>query len=111
MSERSQRSCSLKYDGYKAFIRELASRVPQHGDEQMTIAEQLEQKGREEGILIGEQRGIALGEERAIALGRQRGEQRMKLTLACNMLQLGVDDDIVMKVTGLSMEELVALNN
>ena len=29
----------------EAFVRELAQRVPQHGDALMTIAQQLEQKG------------------------------------------------------------------
>ena len=95
----------------EAFIRELALRVPQHGDELMTIAQQLEQKGRKEGIQLGEQRGIALGEQRGIALGELRGEQKEKRSNACNMLQHGFDYDMVMKVTGLSMEELAALNS
>jgi predicted transposase/invertase (TIGR01784 family) len=34
----------------EAFVRELAQRVPQHGDALMTIAQQLEQKGIEKGI-------------------------------------------------------------
>jgi len=33
----------------ETFIRELALRVPQHGDELMTIAQQLEQKGMQKG--------------------------------------------------------------
>ncbi|KYP87566.1 hypothetical protein WB91_20855, partial [bacteria symbiont BFo1 of Frankliniella occidentalis] len=37
----------------EAFVRELAQRVPQHGDELMTIAQQLEQKGIEKGIEQG----------------------------------------------------------
>ncbi|WP_139768576.1 Rpn family recombination-promoting nuclease/putative transposase, partial [Salmonella enterica] len=45
----------------EAFVRELAQRVPQHGDALMTIAQQLEQKGIEkgrlEGIQIGEEKG------------------------------------------------------
>ncbi len=45
----------------EVFVRELAQRVPQHGDELMTIAQQLEQKG----IEIGEQRGIEKGEREA----------------------------------------------
>ena len=42
----------------EVFVRELALRVPQHGDSLMTIAQQLEQKGIEQGIEIGEQRGL-----------------------------------------------------
>lgn len=49
----------------EAFVRELAQRVPQHGDALMTIAQQLEQKGIEKGIQLGEQRGI----EKAVQKG------------------------------------------
>ncbi|WP_411828839.1 hypothetical protein [Pantoea eucrina] len=40
-----------------AFIRELVQRVPQHEDELMTIAQQLEQKGRQEDRQRGGRRG------------------------------------------------------
>ncbi|EGH0941162.1 Rpn family recombination-promoting nuclease/putative transposase, partial [Salmonella enterica] len=42
----------------EAFVRELAQRVPQHGDALMTIAQQLEQKGIEKGIEKGRLEGI-----------------------------------------------------
>lgn len=67
----------------QAFIRELALRVPQHEDELMTIAQQLEQKGIEKGIQLGEQRGIEKGEREA-------------------MLTNGIDRDSVIKMTGLT---------
>jgi recombination-promoting nuclease RpnB len=41
----------------EAFVRELAQRVPQHKEELMTIAQQLEQKGLEKGIQLGESAG------------------------------------------------------
>ena len=86
---------------YEAFVRELARRVPQHGDALMTIAQQLEQKGLEKGIQLGEERGI----ERGIQLGEQRG----KLEVARTMLQNGLDCDTVMKMTGLSADDLEPL--
>ena len=86
---------------YEAFVRELARRVPQHGDALMTIAQQLEQKGLEKGIQLGEERGI----ERGIQLGEQRG----KLEVARTMLQNGLDRDTVMKMTGLSADDLEPL--
>jgi len=49
----------------EALVRELAQRVPQHGDALMTIVQQLEQKGIEKGIQLGEQRGIEKGEREA----------------------------------------------
>jgi len=79
----------------EAFIRELASRVPQHGDELMTIAQQLEQKGIQKGIQLGELRGRASG---------IRGVAR-------KMLQRGLDYNMIMELTGLSMEELAPLSD
>ncbi|KNH34562.1 hypothetical protein ACS76_03765 [Pantoea vagans] len=78
----------------EAFVRELAQRVPQHGDALMTIAQQLEQKGIEKGIQLGEQRGI------------EKGRNEGKLEVARTMLQNGIDRNTVMKMTGLSEDEL-----
>lgn len=66
----------------EAFVRDLAQRVPQHGDELMTIAQQLEQKGRAEG------------------------EREAAFKIARNMLERGLDEAAVMEMTGLSKEDL-----
>lgn len=71
----------------EAFLRELAQRVPQHGDALMTIAQQFEQKGRQEG--------------------RNEG----KLEVARNMLQNGIDRVTVMKMTGLTEDELAQIRH
>lgn len=81
----------------EAFVRELAQRVPQHGDELMTIAQQLEQKGIEKGIQLGEKRGIEKG----------RKEEALKIARA--MLQNGLDRHTVMTITGLTDDELAQL--
>ncbi|WP_256850041.1 Rpn family recombination-promoting nuclease/putative transposase [Pantoea sp. Fr-CA_6] len=78
----------------EAFVRELAQRVPQHGDALMTIAQQLEQKGIEKGIQLGEQRGI------------EKGRNEGKVEVARTMLQNGIDRNTVMKMTGLSEDDL-----
>jgi len=78
-----------------AFIRELASRVPQHGDVLMTIAQQLELKGIKKGMLQG----------------REEGREEGIRTVAHKMLQQGINYDLVIKLTGLSMEELVVLRS
>jgi len=87
----------------EAFIRELAQRVPQHGDALMTIAQQLEQKGIEKGI----EQGIQLGEQRGIEKGRNEG----KLEVARTMLQSGIDRNTVMKMTGLTEDELAQIRH
>ncbi len=81
------------------FMRALAERLPQHEDELMTIAQQLEQKGIEKGIRLGEQRGIEIG--------RNEG----KLEVARTMLQNGIDRNTVMKMTALTADDLAQIRH
>jgi len=64
------------------FVRKLAQRIPQYKETLMTIAEQLEQKGRNEGVKQG------------------------KFEVARTMLQKGLDDKMIMEMTGLNDKEL-----
>ena len=91
----------------EAFVRELAQRVPQHGDALMTIAQQREQKGIEKGRMEGRQEGIQLGEQRGI----EKGEREATLKIARTMLQNGLDQNIVMQMTGLTEEELAQIHH
>ncbi|HEJ7646219.1 TPA: Rpn family recombination-promoting nuclease/putative transposase [Klebsiella oxytoca] len=95
----------------EAFVRELAQRVPQHGDALMTIAQQLEQKGIEKGIQQGIEQGIQLGEERGIEKGRHEGKLEGKLEVARTMLKNGIDRSTVMKMTGLTEDDLAQLRH
>ena len=70
----------------EVFVRELAQRVPQHGDELMTIAQQLEQKGIEKGIKQGIEQGIEIGERRGIEKGEQRGIEKGEREATCSGL-------------------------
>lgn len=65
----------------------------------MTIAQQLEQKGIEKGIQLGEQRGI------------EKGEREATLKIARTMLQNGIDRNTVMKMTGLTEEDLAQISH
>ena len=69
----------------------------------MTIAQQLEQKGIEKGI----QQGIQMGEERGIEKGRNEG----KLEVARTMLKNGIDRNTVMKMTGLTEDDLAQIRH
>ena len=77
----------------------------------MTIAQQLEQKGIEKGI----EQGIEQGIEKGIQLGEQRGiekgEREATLKIARTMLQNGLDRTTVMKMTGLSEDELAQIRH
>ncbi len=77
------------------YVRELAQRVPQHGDALMTIAQQLEQKGIEKGRIEG----------------RTEGHHEGKLEVARTMLQNGLDRNTVMKMTGLSEDDLAQIRH
>lgn len=67
----------------------LAQRVPQHGEKLMTMAEQLKQIGRKEGI--------------------QEGKRAAMQDIAKAMLARGFDGAIITEITGLSCEELQQL--
>lgn len=83
----------------ETFIRELARRAPQHEEVLMTIAQKLEQKGRLEGIQLGE------------AKGRQEGVLEGKLQVARTMLANGIDRDSVIRMTGLTVDDLAQIRH
>lgn len=76
---------------FEVFIRRLAGRVPQHKERLMTIAECLRESGRKEGKLEG----------------KLEGKQDEALRIAHAMLEKGIDRDLVLLITGLSIDELM----
>ena len=48
--------------------------------------------------------------EEGLAKGREEGREERNLEVAINLLQLGTPCEIVAKATGLSLEEVVKLN-
>ncbi|MDE5426987.1 Rpn family recombination-promoting nuclease/putative transposase [Raoultella ornithinolytica] len=91
----------LVYSGdaprFGRFIRELARRAPQHHKEGlMTIAERLQEVGRRKGKLEGHREGQIAG-------------QRIEgLRIARMMLANGIALETVLRITGLSEEEITA---
>ncbi|EDT6782881.1 Rpn family recombination-promoting nuclease/putative transposase [Salmonella enterica] len=76
------------------FMRALAARLPQHEDKLMTIAERLEQKGREEGRKEGLQEG------------RQEGAAEKAQAIARQLRNMGMTPEQIKQATGLSDAEL-----
>ena len=84
----------------------------------MTIAQQLEQKGIEkgillgreegmqEGILLGTQKGMLLGKQEGRLEGKQEGKLEGKLEIARALLATGMSEEAVQHVTGLSAQDL-----
>jgi predicted transposase/invertase (TIGR01784 family) len=56
-------------------------------------------RGIEQGIQLGEQRGI------------EKGEREATLKIARTMLQNGIDRNTVMKMTGLTEEDLAQIRH
>ncbi len=73
----------------------------------MTVAEQLEARGRKQGLEQGRQEGEAFGRQE----GRQEGQQEARLTIAKKMLAAGLDTTLISETTGLSEAELAKLIN
>ena len=67
-----------------------------------------EEKGIEKGIVIGEEKGI----EKGIKIGESKQEAKAhaeKLIIARNLLNLGMEQHQIAKITGLSLVEIEAL--
>ncbi|MCA7148546.1 hypothetical protein LEZ92_14830, partial [Escherichia coli] len=74
---------------FKKFISELTRRMPQHRERIMTIAERI----YNDGWLLGMEKGKEEGEQRLLRL----------------LLQNGADPEWIQKITGLSAEQMQAL--
>ena len=85
------------------FMRALAERLPQHEDELMTIAQQLEQKGIEKGRA----EGIQLGRQE----GHLEGKLEGKLEVARSLLKMGMSRESVQEATGLSEDDLAQIRH
>ncbi len=72
-------------------------------------------EGKEEGIEIGREEGIEIGREVGKVEGREEGrEEGMAIAgkkVAINLVALGMDDETISKVTGLSQEEVKKLRD
>ena len=72
-----------------------------------------ELRGEKRGIAIGEKRGIAIGEKRGerrgISIGEKRGEKRGIAETARRMLLAGISAEDVIRITGLTPDEVRAL--
>lgn len=75
------------------------------GETIMTIAELLRNKGLQEGLQKGLQKGVRQG----IKVGLEKGIHQEKLETARRLLAVGAKHDLIMRITGLSLEAIIAL--
>ena len=86
---------------FEQFFQVIAEQNQPYREEIMTIAEQLRQKGRQEGLQKGRQEGL---EE-----GRQEGLDEGRKTVARAMLRENIPMDSIMRCTGLLEAEIEQL--
>ncbi|KOY60133.1 Rpn family recombination-promoting nuclease/putative transposase [Photorhabdus heterorhabditis] len=98
-----------------ALLNTLASRVPQHEEALMTIAEKLrlegEQRGIRKGMQLGEQKGLEEGVRLGEQKGREEGVRLGKLDVAHSLLKMGMPREAVLEATGLSEDELAQIRH
>ena len=68
-------------------------------------------KTPQKGIEKGRAEGLQLGEQRGIEKGRSEGERQATLKIARTMLQNGIDRNTVMKMTGLTEDDLAQIQH
>ena len=66
-------------------------------------------EGRQEGILEGKREGILEGKREGILEGKREGRQEEKVSIAVNMLRLGIDVSHIAAATGLSIADVELL--
>ncbi|UBX30882.1 Rpn family recombination-promoting nuclease/putative transposase (plasmid) [Arsenophonus apicola] len=84
------------------FLHQIAEKADDYREVVMTIAEQLRREGEHKGIQKGMQEGIQKGKLE----GLQEGEKQASLKIARQLLEKGVERDIVKLSTGLTDAEL-----
>ena len=68
-------------------------------------------KAPQKGIEKGRVEGVQLGEQRGIKKGRSEGERQATLKIARTMLQNGIDRNTVMKMTGMTEDDLAQIRH
>ena len=74
-----------------------------------TLIDDSYQKGKEEGIAEGMEMGMKQGMEKGRAEGMEEGMSQRSLEIARKMLAQGLDEAMIMDMTGLTAEEIKLL--
>ena len=81
----------------------------------MTIAERLRQEGHhrglQEGHVSGLQEGLERGKEEGMEKGLQQGKREEALRIAASMLADGIDRQTILRITGLTADDVITLNH
>ena len=72
-------------------------------------AKKAAEKAFENGFSAGEERGISIGRNEGISIGLSQGAHQKAVETAKNLLSIGLSQDQIASVTGLSIEEIEKL--
>ena len=75
-----------------------------------TISEVQFKAGIVQGLAEGKSLGLAEGKSLGLAEGEARGSRQAKLETAKNLLQFGLSRENIAKATGLTVQEVEAIN-
>ena len=110
LKEAVNRLNTLSEDEYLQRIADLREKAIR--DEKAIYGREIEigeeqglKKGIEQGIKEGIKKGIKEGKEQGIKEGRKREAKKQKEETARKMLEMGMDIETIIKVTGLSKED------
>lgn len=85
------------------FMRKLAQQVPEHKERTMNIVEKIRRAGERKGL----RKGMERGHEKGLAEGRREEAQR----IAHSMLADGLPRELIVRITGLSEEDINSLTH
>ncbi len=71
-----------------------------------TLARELYEDGREEGLQQGLEQGLQQGREQGLQEGREQGREEELIQVAMKLMKKGIPLDEVVEITGLSVERL-----
>ena len=99
-------------DMLMAMSRDEEERLRYEAREEFLLDQQYGlQAARGEGIEIGEKKGREEGRKEGIEIGERKGIEIERVTIAHNLINLGMDNDFISKATGLSSKEIQKLRN
>lgn len=90
---------------YKKIVKTLIEKTEGYQETVMTIADRLRNEGLKKGLKRGVKRGLVKGREEARQEEQEKAKQRT-YTQVLTSLSLGLDIDIISKITGLSHSEI-----
>ena len=101
----------ISFEGSKMAYRDIKNSIDtakREGKEE-GLAEGMEKglaEGMEKGLAEGMEKGLAEGMEKGLAEGMEKGMNKRSLEIARKMLTQGMDEAMVMDMTGLTAEEI-----